>query len=142
MKKLFALTICLAVLCSSVIFTHAEQTDTLRFSQDGTFKILHLTDPQDDQNPSFEMLNLLRLAIEQAQPDLIVMTGDIVEDSRGADPGVDDDGTREGVCVYDSEGNFLREQTHANVVTATNAILGVLNESGIAVNSKSSILFF
>ncbi|MBQ7595427.1 MAG: metallophosphoesterase [Clostridia bacterium] len=131
MKKLISIILCLLVLSSSLLFASAEDKQILRFSQDGTFKILHLTDPQDDQNPSFEMLNLLRLAIEQSQPDLIVLTGDIVEDSRSADPGVDDDGTREGVCVYDKEGEIIYEPTYANVKAATGAILGVINASGV-----------
>ena len=43
----------------------AEEREALRFRQDGTFTILHVTDTQDDHHPSWDMLNLLKRSIEE-----------------------------------------------------------------------------
>ncbi len=131
MKKLLSVILCFALVFTSMIFASAKDSRELSFSSDGTFRILQITDPQDDQNPSYDMLNLLKLSIETAKPDLIVLTGDIVEDSRSADPGVDDDGTREGVCVKDENGNPDYDTTLSNIKTATDAILSVINDAKI-----------
>ena len=131
MKKLLSVILCAAILLSSVVFAYAEDDKTLSFKEDGTFTILHITDPQDDQNLSYDMLNLLKVAIEKAKPDLVVFTGDMVEDRRAADPGVDDDGTFEGVCVYDENGDVIYDKTLENIKTATEGILSVFNDAKI-----------
>ena len=108
-----------------------DAPDGLRFREDGTFTILHITDTQDDHHPSWDMLNLLKRSIEESDPDLIVFTGDVVEDSRVGDPGVDDEPLREGVVEYDLNRDINVDKTLANIKTATAAIFGVLEESGV-----------
>ncbi len=131
MKKIIALFLAAVLVFSSAVFAYAKDDKTLSFSEDGTFTILHLTDPQDDQNLSYDMLNLLKLSLEQSKPDLVVFTGDMVEDRRSADPGVDDDGTREGVCVYDEDGNIVYDETLKNIEATTDAVLSVFNDAKI-----------
>ena len=109
----------------------AEAPEALRFREDGTFTILHITDTQDDHHPSWEMLHLLKRSIEESDPDLIVFTGDVVEDSRVGDPGVDDEPVREGVVAYDLRREIDADKTLANIKTATAAIFNVLEESGV-----------
>ena len=109
----------------------AEAPSPLSFRADGTFKILHITDTQDDHHPSWDMLNLLKRSIEEADPDLIVFTGDVVEDSRIGDVGVDDEPGREGVVVKDLKGGINVEKTLANINTAVDPIFKVMEESGV-----------
>ena len=109
----------------------AEGREALRFREDGTFTILHVTDTQDDHHPSPDMLNLLKRSIEETDPDLIVFTGDVVEDSRVGDPGVDDEPLREGVVVKDIKGEIDVDRTLENIRTATDAIFSVLEASGV-----------
>ena len=108
-----------------------DAPDRLRFREDGSFTILQITDTQDDHHPSREMLNLLKRSIEESDPDLIVFTGDVVEDSRVGDPGVDDEPLREGVCVYNAKREILVDKTMENIRTATEAIFSVLEASGV-----------
>ena len=109
----------------------AEEREALRFRQDGTFTILHVTDTQDDHHPSWDMLNLLKRSIEEADPDLIVFTGDVVEDSRIGDVGVDNEPGREGVVVKDLKGEINVEKTLANIEAAADSIFKVLEDSGV-----------
>lgn len=101
MKKLLCVVLATAVMLSMSIFASAEQTDeiALTFGDDGKFTVLQISDTQDDHYPAYDMVNLIKLAIEETNPDLIVYTGDIVEDSRAGDFGVDGENGREGVKV-------------------------------------------
>lgn len=56
------------------------QTDTLRFREDGTFKIAQFTDLHlDPGSPGKDQtLTILREIITREQPDLVVLTGDVV----------------------------------------------------------------
>ena len=132
MKKAFSFLFSALLLFTAVSPAFAAgAADGLRFREDGTFTILHITDTQDDHHPSWEMLNLLKRSIEVSDPDLIVFTGDVVEDSRVGDPGVDDEPAREGVCVYDAKREIVVDKTLANIKTATEAIFSVLEASGV-----------
>lgn len=125
MKKI--MSILLAVLiASSFSFLAVADDDGLRFGDDGTFTVLQISDPQDDHYPAYDMVNFIKLAVEETNPDLIVFTGDIVEDSRVGDPGVDGEGVREGVLV---DGNY--EQTLSNVTVACEAIFAEAESRGI-----------
>ena len=53
----------------------------LQFRADGTFRILLIADPQDDEMPEPDMAPLIEAAIRKSDPDLIVVLGDLVEDS-------------------------------------------------------------
>lgn len=130
MKKIFSLILSLCLLLGCAVIADAESSNELRFGSDGTFTVLQLSDPQDDHYPAYDMVNLVKLAIEETDPDLVVFSGDIVEDSRAADPGVDGEGTREGVTVEGISG-FDHEATLANVKTATSAIFAEIKNKGI-----------
>ena len=98
MKKIISILLAVSVMFSLCSFAFAEDNG-LKFGDDGEFTILQISDPQDDHNPAYDMVNMIKLAIEQSNPDLIVFTGDIVEDSRIGDIGIDDESLREGVEV-------------------------------------------
>ena len=104
---------------------------SLAFRADGVFRILQISDPQDDRYPAWDMLNLIRRAVETADPDLIVLSGDLVEDSRVGDIGVDAEPGREGVNVTDLRGNLNAEKTRANVEAAVDAVFSVLEPFGV-----------
>ena len=101
----------------------------LKFGEDGKFTILHLTDTQDDQYPAHELKPFLTKAIEQAQPDLIVFTGDLVEDFRLADF-KDNFGIVEGVVAFGLKGKD-KEKTHSNAILAAQYVLSFFEESGV-----------
>lgn len=126
-KKGISVLLAVILLCVSLPTSFAARAENaFSFREDGTFRILHLTDTQDDAYPAGDMQNLLREAVTFAAPDLIVLTGDLVEDSRAADPGVDAQPWREGVAVKDLKGELNREQTRANVEKAVDAVFSVL----------------
>lgn len=56
---------------------------TLRFNDDGTFRILQMADIQDGPQVNDDTIRLIEAAIREAKPDLVVFTGDQV---RGYDP--------------------------------------------------------
>lgn len=115
MKKIISIFLA-ALLLFSLCITANAQDDSLRFGDDGKFTVLQISDPQDDHYPAYDMVNMIKLAIEQTDPDLIVFTGDIVEDSRIGDIGIDGESLREGVEV-DSY-----EQTLENVKATCAAV--------------------
>ncbi|MBR4726716.1 MAG: metallophosphoesterase [Clostridia bacterium] len=134
MKKILSILLCAALLFALTSPAFAlERADGLHFRADGTFKILHLTDTQDDHHPCADMLALVKSAIETEQPDLIVFTGDLVEDWRAVDGLTDDDPLHEGVCVYKdlSRKELDLTATRANVEAASDAVLSMLQASGI-----------
>ncbi len=124
MKRMFCALLVLSLLLCALPLP-ASARDALSFRDDGTFRILHLTDTQDDAVPSPDMLNLLKLSIETADPDLIVFTGDLVEDSRLGDVASDAQPLREGVNVKDLGGALNYEKTRANVEKAVADVFGV-----------------
>ena len=132
MKRILSVLLAALFLFAAVCPAFAQEDPAgLSFRQDGTFTILHITDTQDDHHPSWDMLNLLKRSIAESDPDLIVFTGDVVEDSRVGDVGVDNEPGREGVVVKDLKGNIDVDKTLANIRTATAAIFQVLEESGV-----------
>lgn len=122
MKKFVAVILSVILFIGSTVAVGAE-SDELRFGSDGKFTILQITDPQDDQYPADELLVFLRKAVETSNPDLIVITGDLVEDSRIGDIGIDGQNFKEGVEV---EGDY--EKTLENVKVAVDAIFSILEE--------------
>lgn len=127
MKKLICFIVCAAMLLGCCVFATAEQEkDALQFGSDGKFTVLQITDPQDDHYPAYDMVNLIKISIDMTNPDLIVFTGDIVEDSRIGDIGVDGQGGREGVTV---DGDH--EQTLKNVTAAAEAVFAYPESKGI-----------
>ena len=130
MKRITALVLCLVIAVSAFIVNAcgaADESGTLTFSKNGKFRILQLTDTQDDAHPAKDLETFLRLAIETAKPDLIVYTGDLVEDSRFGDKFNDDDPFNEGVVV-ESDGEIDIEATTKNIETAVGYVLGVFED--------------
>lgn len=126
MKKLLCILLTVSVLFSFCVSANAAESGELRFGEDGKFTILQISDTQDDHYPAYDMVNLVKIAIEQSQPDLIVFTGDIVEDSRIGDIGVDGENFREGVEI---DGDY--EQTLANVKATCAAVFAEAENKGI-----------
>lgn len=127
MKKYISLALVCTLLLSLLAFSvGAEEKTQLRFKEDGTFTILQLSDPQDDEVLAKELLPFIEKAIETAKPDLIVITGDIIEDSRPVmDNASDDEPFIEGVKTDD------HEKALANAASVVEQIFSVLEESGI-----------
>lgn len=115
----------LALVFSLCVSANANESTELSFGSDGKFTVLQISDTQDDHYPAYDMVNLVKISIEQTNPDLIVFTGDIVEDSRAGDIGIDGESLREGVEV-DSY-----EQTLANVTATCKAVFAEAESRGI-----------
>ncbi|MBQ4625810.1 MAG: metallophosphoesterase, partial [Clostridia bacterium] len=125
MKKTISIILAVSFMLSFCTIANAEENE-LKFGADGKFTLLQISDPQDDHYPAYDMVNLIKLSIEQTDPDLIVFTGDIVEDSRIGDIGIDDESGREGVEIEDDY-----EATIANVKTTCEAVFGAAEKAGI-----------
>ncbi len=125
MKKFISILLAVSLVLSFGIFANAEDGG-LKFGADGKFTVLQISDPQDDHYPAYDMVNFIRLAIEHTDPDLIVFTGDIVEDNRVGDLGIDGQSFREGVVV---DGDYY--QTVMNVTAACEAVFAEAEERGI-----------
>lgn len=130
MKRLTA-AVCAVLIAFCAVTNACAFGDNALSFKEGKFKILVLSDTQDDQNPAYDMINLITQAIKQSDPDLIVFTGDLVEDSRIGDIGIDDEPFREGVVVKDVSGEINHEKTLENVKAAADAVLSVFQASGV-----------
>lgn len=123
MKKLLCIILAVSMLFC-IPATASAQTNTLQFT-DGEFTILQISDPQDDRYAAYDLINFVKLALEETKPDLVILSGDIVEDSRAGDFGIDDENFREGVEVD------TYEETLDNVKVATNNIFSIINDAKI-----------
>ena len=129
MKKLIVLLLALCTLCSFFVFTaNAEDSAELThltFGADGKFTVLQITDPQEDACIADGLIEFIGKSIEATDPDLIVLTGDIVENSRAGDIS-DSEVFKEGVTV---DGDYAA--TLENAKQAVAQIFAPLEESGI-----------
>lgn len=78
MKKSFIL---LCMVCSILAVQGGEgKKPVLRFNQDGKFRIVQFTDVHFQYNSyrSDSALMMMKAAVEEEQPDLVVLTGDVV----------------------------------------------------------------
>ena len=87
MKKLISL--CLAVLlmigCCSVAFAEdaapgSQEETTLKFNDNGKFKIMQINDTQDTDKMNKRTEDFIRKAVAQEKPDLVVIPGDVCND--------------------------------------------------------------
>ena len=87
MKKLISL--CLAVLlmigCCSVAFAEdaapgSQEETTLKFNENGKFKIMQINDTQDTDKMNKRTEDFIRKAVAQEKPDLVVIPGDVCND--------------------------------------------------------------
>lgn len=79
MKKLSSLLLTLVMIFGSVTFTSSAVPDIkhkLSFREDGTFKILQLSDIQDNLYLQPLTKNFINDLLDRTQPDLVVLTGD------------------------------------------------------------------
>jgi len=76
MKKVFAIVLVFGMLMATQIFAGAQEDKALRFNDDGTFKIMQVSDLQDIGFLSPAAKHLLRNAIALEKPDLVVLAGD------------------------------------------------------------------
>ncbi len=126
MKKIISVFLCVCLIFSCFVFgVNAEDDGALRFGDDGKFTVLQITDPQDDAYIAHGLVEFIEKAIEQTNPDFIVITGDIVEDSRAGDIS-DDKLFQEGVTV---DGDYAA--TLANAEKAVADIFAPIEASGI-----------
>jgi len=76
-------------------------TDSLRFRADGCFTIAQLTDIHwhDDRESQLRTRSLIERVLDCERPDLVVLTGDVIDGSRCGDPAVS---WREAVHAIDA----------------------------------------
>ena len=125
MKKIISLGLCICFMLSVLVFGVSATDDSLRFGADGKFTVLHLTDPQDDHYTAKGLAEFIEKSIEATKPDFIVISGDIVEDSRAGDIS-DDKLFQEGVTV---DGDYAA--TLANTEKAVASIFAPIEAAGI-----------
>lgn len=128
MKKYVAAVLSICVFCSFLAVSAVgknSQSGDLKFGSDGKFTVLQLTDTQDDHCLADGLVEFIEKSIETTKPDLIVITGDLVEDSRAGDIS-DSEIFREGVTV---EGDYAA--TLENTKKAVAQIFAPLEKSGI-----------
>ena len=132
MKKVLSILLALLLVCGALPFAAAAgSAKELRFRDDGTFRVLQLSDTQDDAYPAENMLELVRRSIEFSDPDLIVISGDLVEDSRIGDVNIDRQPGREGVNAEDLMGELDAAQTRANVEKAVDAVFSEIEKYAV-----------
>lgn len=125
MKKLLSVMLAVIFALSCFACAASAESKSFEFDEDGKFTVLHISDPQDDRYPAPEMRSFITKAIEKSNPDFIVITGDLVEDSRFGDIS-DEKVFHEGVLV---DGDY--EKTLENVKIAVDAIFSPIEEAGI-----------
>ncbi|MEE1285216.1 MAG: metallophosphoesterase, partial [Acutalibacteraceae bacterium] len=78
--KVIALVMTAAMLFSLTVSAaddfSAQPENTLQFDKDGKFRILQISDTQDDMFPSPGMIKMIETAVEKYEPDLVIFTGD------------------------------------------------------------------
>lgn len=82
MKKVLCvlLSLVLALSCAFIV-TAAEEEKTLKFNEDGSFKIMQINDTQDVGDGGNEkMIKFIEAALDKEQPDLVVFVGDQLAD--------------------------------------------------------------
>lgn len=86
MKKILAFLMAAAMVFSFAAIPASAQTDdsVLKFGEDGKFRILQLTDIQDNAFLEYATLQFITDIVEETQPDLVVLTGDNI--SGGGSP--------------------------------------------------------
>ncbi len=126
MKKIYSVISVVFLLFALTLNALAVQAPTCSFGSKDTFTILQISDPQDDAYPAHGLNEFLSKAIQTAKPDLIILSGDIAEDSRFGDLVSDAQPFHEGVLV---KGDY--EKTFANVKAICDTVFEPFERSGI-----------
>ena len=77
MKRILSVALTVLLLFALTVPAFARG---LHFRADGSFRVLLIADPQDDDTPEPDMAALIAASIRKSDPDLIVVLGDLVED--------------------------------------------------------------
>ncbi len=86
LKKAISLVLALSLIFALFVPATASaqksaEQKALRFKNDGTFKIMMISDAQDTDFTRKKMINFISKALDTEKPDLVVFTGDNVADS-------------------------------------------------------------
>lgn len=83
MKKVLCIFLTLVMMFSCVAVSAAAENDkTLKFNEDGTFKILQINDTQDvGKGVDKRTIAFIEAALDLEQPDLVVFVGDQLSDA-------------------------------------------------------------
>ena len=77
MKKIISVLLCIVMVLSlSAVCAGAKVGDKLSFNKDGKFRIMQISDLQDDEILNGVAKAFVKKAVEKEKPDLIVLTGD------------------------------------------------------------------
>ena len=76
MKKALSLVLALVMCFSCCMVSMAADSPVLRFDENGEFKILHLTDCQDEYPANTTMVQFINHVLDKYEPDLVVLGGD------------------------------------------------------------------
>ncbi len=88
MKKLISLFLAVLMMigCCSIAFaedaaaTGSKEETTLKFNENGKFKIMQINDTQDTDKMNKRTEDFIRKAVAQEKPDLVVIPGDVCND--------------------------------------------------------------
>lgn len=88
MKKLISLFLAVLMIigCCSIAFaedaaaTGSKEETTLKFNENGKFKIMQINDTQDTDKMNKRTEDFIRKAVAQEKPDLVVIPGDVCND--------------------------------------------------------------
>ena len=69
------LTVGLAVPASAAVLPDGDGSYTLRFNEDGSFKIVIFADCQDGIIPNGRMTQFMADALDKEQPDMVIFLG-------------------------------------------------------------------
>ena len=81
MKKIIAVILAVVMslcLCVPAFAANPQIDYTLRFDENGKFKIMVIADPQDGHPTKVSMINFISEALDAEQPDIVVFLGDNV----------------------------------------------------------------
>lgn len=86
MKKVISVFLAVLLIAITAIPAFAaEEKDALRFGDDGKFSIMHVTDTHLDFDNVDDSVWLIGQACDRENPDLVVITGDNVDNMENAD---------------------------------------------------------
>ncbi|MBQ2847990.1 MAG: metallophosphoesterase [Clostridia bacterium] len=90
MKKCILSAVLALALIVGVCFSvsAADASTSLRFDENGEFKIMHLTDCQDVYPANEKMLKFIDAALKEYQPDIVVLGGDNVVADKNMENGI------------------------------------------------------
>ncbi|MBP9989166.1 MAG: metallophosphoesterase [Ruminococcus sp.] len=105
MKKVLAVIMCIVmVFTMSAIGVSAKKAEKeLQFNSDGSFKIMQVSDLQDDMTLNPIAKDFIKAALIKENPDLIVLTGDNIAGykcSSGFSPAIDRALCKKGIKEY------------------------------------------